>query len=386
MERRGARAAAADRRRDDLAPAHGRQDRARVLARDGARARREPGRRRRLGPPRPERGAGARRGEPRAPGAAARAARREAAPAAAAARRGAREPRAASTSTTCPRRRSPARGGRAGARGARPVHRLAVLLPRLGAEGQVPGDPRAARPRASSTTTRSPCSDEIVARRLAAARAASTASGRRTPRATTSSLDGTRFCFLRQQAEQRRRPPEPLPRRLRRAARRPPRRVRGRRSTAPTSSPARYEAEHDDYRAIIVKALADRLAEAFAEWLHERARREWYAPDERARERTSCSRERLPRHPARVRLPGLPRPQREGQAVRPARSAGGGHRADRELRDAAGRRGQRHLPRAPAVRGTSRSAGSATTSSRITPARKGESVVQVEKWLRPNLS
>jgi 5-methyltetrahydrofolate--homocysteine methyltransferase len=43
---------------------------------------------------------------------------------------------------------------------------------------------------------------------------------------------------------------------------------------------ARYEAEHDDYRAIIVKALADRLAEAFAELLHERVRREWYAPDE----------------------------------------------------------------------------------------------------------
>src|SRR5581483_3558480 len=39
---------------------------------------------------------------------------------------------------------------------------------------------------------------------------------------------------------------------------------------------ARFSAEHDDYRAIMVKALADRLAEAFAEWLHERARREWY--------------------------------------------------------------------------------------------------------------
>jgi 5-methyltetrahydrofolate--homocysteine methyltransferase len=37
-----------------------------------------------------------------------------------------------------------------------------------------------------------------------------------------------------------------------------------------------FEAERDDYSAIIVKALADRLAEAFAEWLHERARREWY--------------------------------------------------------------------------------------------------------------
>jgi 5-methyltetrahydrofolate--homocysteine methyltransferase len=42
----------------------------------------------------------------------------------------------------------------------------------------------------------------------------------------------------------------------------------------------RYEAEHDDYRAIMVKALADRLAEACAEWLHAKVRREWYAPDE----------------------------------------------------------------------------------------------------------
>jgi 5-methyltetrahydrofolate--homocysteine methyltransferase len=38
----------------------------------------------------------------------------------------------------------------------------------------------------------------------------------------------------------------------------------------------RFEAEHDDYSAIMVKALADRLAEACAEWLHETVRREWY--------------------------------------------------------------------------------------------------------------
>jgi 5-methyltetrahydrofolate--homocysteine methyltransferase len=43
-----------------------------------------------------------------------------------------------------------------------------------------------------------------------------------------------------------------------------------------------YEAEHDDYRAIMVKALADRLAEALAEWLHARVRTEWgYGADER---------------------------------------------------------------------------------------------------------
>jgi 5-methyltetrahydrofolate--homocysteine methyltransferase len=43
---------------------------------------------------------------------------------------------------------------------------------------------------------------------------------------------------------------------------------------------ARYEAEHDDYQAIMVKALADRLAEAFAEHLHEVVRRAWYEPAE----------------------------------------------------------------------------------------------------------
>jgi 5-methyltetrahydrofolate--homocysteine methyltransferase len=42
----------------------------------------------------------------------------------------------------------------------------------------------------------------------------------------------------------------------------------------------RFAAEKDDYRSIMVRALADRLAEAFAEWLHQQARREWYAPGE----------------------------------------------------------------------------------------------------------
>jgi 5-methyltetrahydrofolate--homocysteine methyltransferase len=38
---------------------------------------------------------------------------------------------------------------------------------------------------------------------------------------------------------------------------------------------AEHEAAHDDYRAIMVKALADRLAEALAEWLHRRVRQQW---------------------------------------------------------------------------------------------------------------
>jgi 5-methyltetrahydrofolate--homocysteine methyltransferase len=37
----------------------------------------------------------------------------------------------------------------------------------------------------------------------------------------------------------------------------------------------RFEIEHDDYHSIMAKALADRLAEAFAEWLHREVRREW---------------------------------------------------------------------------------------------------------------
>ena len=45
---------------------------------------------------------------------------------------------------------------------------------------------------------------------------------------------------------------------------------------------ARFEKDHDDYNAILLKALADRLAEAFAERLHERVRKQYwgYAADE----------------------------------------------------------------------------------------------------------
>ncbi|MFZ5535890.1 MAG: methionine synthase [Pseudomonadota bacterium] len=45
---------------------------------------------------------------------------------------------------------------------------------------------------------------------------------------------------------------------------------------------AEFEAQHDDYHAILLKALADRLAEAFAERMHERVRKEFwgYAPNE----------------------------------------------------------------------------------------------------------
>jgi len=44
----------------------------------------------------------------------------------------------------------------------------------------------------------------------------------------------------------------------------------------------RFRAEHDDYNAILAEAVADRLAEAFAECLHKRARAQWgYGKDEK---------------------------------------------------------------------------------------------------------
>ena len=149
------------------------------------------------------------------------------------------------------------------------VHRLAVLLPRLGAEGQVPGDPRAAgraralRRRAARCSTGSSTSGSLArARRLRLL-----AGARRGRRHRCRSDDGdTRFCFLRQQADYGDVAPEPLPRRLRRA--RQATTVGAFAVTAGLGADelaARFEAEHDDYHAIMVKALADRLAEAFAE-------------------------------------------------------------------------------------------------------------------------
>ena len=43
---------------------------------------------------------------------------------------------------------------------------------------------------------------------------------------------------------------------------------------------AEFEKDHDDYNSIMAKALADRLAEAFAEWLHRKVREEWYGVQE----------------------------------------------------------------------------------------------------------
>ena len=46
-------------------------------------------------------------------------------------------------------------------------------------------------------------------------------------------------------------------------------------ASAATNWFASFEADHDDYQSIMTKALADRLAEAFAEMLHQQARADW---------------------------------------------------------------------------------------------------------------
>jgi 5-methyltetrahydrofolate--homocysteine methyltransferase len=91
--------------------------------------------------------------------------------------------------------------------------------------------------------------------------------------------DGTRFCFLRQQANHG----DSRPNRCLADYVAPEGDAIGAFAVGIQGADefaARYEAEHDDYRAIMVKALADRLAEAFAEWLHAETRRTWYAPGE----------------------------------------------------------------------------------------------------------
>jgi 5-methyltetrahydrofolate--homocysteine methyltransferase len=195
-------------------------------------------------------------------------------------------------------------------------------------------------------------------------------------------LDGTRFCFLRQQADH--------------GDERPNRCLAD--FVAPDGDTAgafavsihgadelasQYAAEHDDYRAIIVKALADRLAEAFAEWLHERARREWYAPAEQLAGgdliaerfrgiRPAFGYPACPDHSEKGKLFDLLDARRcgieltESYAMTPAAAVSGvylAHPASRYF--AVGRIGSDQLA--------------------DYAERKGASVTDVERWLRPNL-
>jgi 5-methyltetrahydrofolate--homocysteine methyltransferase len=146
----------------------------------------------------------------------------------------------------------------------------------------------------------------------------------------------------------------------------------------------RYEAEHDDYRAIMTKAVADRLAEAFAEHLHERVRGEWgYEAEPVPKEDLLAERFRgirpafgypaCPDHSLKRRLFELLRAHEAGMdltehgAMTPAASVSGLylHHPDARYFNV-GRIGKDQVE--------------------DYARRLGESVTEAERWLRPNLA
>ncbi|HET9359510.1 MAG TPA: methionine synthase, partial [Vicinamibacterales bacterium] len=146
-----------------------------------------------------------------------------------------------------------------------------------------------------------------------------------------------------------------------------------------------YERDHDDYHAIMIKALADRLAEASTEWLHARARAEWgfglsegLSPADVLAERFRGIRPAFgypacPDHSEKQRLFHLLRAERAGLsltesfAMAPAASVSGLYFAHPSARYfSVGRIGRDQVE--------------------DYAGRKGASVADVERWLRPNLA
>jgi 5-methyltetrahydrofolate--homocysteine methyltransferase len=145
----------------------------------------------------------------------------------------------------------------------------------------------------------------------------------------------------------------------------------------------RYEDARDDYRAITVKALADRLAEACAEYVHLQARRAWYEPDaapavaelhaERFRGiRPAFGYPACPDHSEKAKLVGLLDAASLGMALTesfamtpPASVSGLMFAHPRSRYFAVGRIGK--------------------DQAEDYAARKGVPLAEVERWLRPNL-
>jgi len=147
----------------------------------------------------------------------------------------------------------------------------------------------------------------------------------------------------------------------------------------------RFEADHDDYNAIMVKALADRLAEAFATYLHSRVRDDWGHPDpadvspedlhhEKHRGiRPAFGYPACPDHSGKFELFKLLHAERQGialtehAAMTPAASVSGLYFSHPQAKYFnVGRLGRDQLE--------------------SYAKRKGVSIEEVEKWLSPNLS
>ncbi len=131
----------------------------------------------------------------------------------------------------------------------------------------------------------------------------------------------------------------------------------------------KFRADHDDHSAIMTQSIADRLAEAFAELLHKKAREEWGFGRRRVALDRRADRREIPRNPPRRGLSRMPRPHREGHALEaPGRGEGHGHHPDRVVRHVPGRGRERALFRPSAGRATSRSIRSRATRSSRTPS------------------
>jgi 5-methyltetrahydrofolate--homocysteine methyltransferase len=147
----------------------------------------------------------------------------------------------------------------------------------------------------------------------------------------------------------------------------------------------RYEADHDDYHAIMVKALADRFAEAFATLLHQRARDDWGHPDPASVAADDLHLEKhrgirpapgypaCPDHSGKFDLFSLLQAQRQGMALTdhaamtPAATVSGFYFSHPQARYFnVGRIGRDQVE--------------------SYAKRRGVSVEEVEKWLSPNLS
>jgi 5-methyltetrahydrofolate--homocysteine methyltransferase len=149
-------------------------------------------------------------------------------------------------------------------------------------------------------------------------------------------------------------------------------------------SAARFEAERDDYRAILSKALADRLAEAFAEYLHEESRRSWYEQGPRRSNheliaeryrgiRPAFGYPACPDHSEKAKLFALLGAEAHGFvltetfAVSPAAAVSGIYLHHPEARYfSVGRIGRDQV--------------------KAYAARQGRSLAEAERWVRPNLA
>jgi len=148
-----------------------------------------------------------------------------------------------------------------------------------------------------------------------------------------------------------------------------------------------FEKDHDDYNKIMLKALADRLAEAFAECMHERVRKEFwgYASDERLTNEELIHEDYKGIRPA----PGYPACPEHTEKRKLFRLINATENADITLTD--------HLAMYPAssVSGWyfSHPESKYFGIGKILPdqvadyaARKGWTIEEAEKWLRPQLN